>query len=120
MLNTTESSSTDATSALIPRSTKQVCSGNVVVFDDGSVVVVTHSDVEGYDDDDDSRKSMSVAAGNELWAAAADLSMVYRVKVVGQAALARISCMWLGLREDQKLSGKNLSVSGISVDISVY
>ena len=51
MLNTTQSSLTDATSALIPRSTKQMCSGNVVVFDDGSVVVVTHSDVEGYDDD---------------------------------------------------------------------
>ncbi|KAG2309112.1 hypothetical protein Bca52824_028860 [Brassica carinata] len=118
VLNTTESSLTDATSALITRSTKQVCSGNVVVFDDGSVVVVTHSDVEGYDDD--SRRSMNVAAGNELWAAAADLSMVYRVKVVGQAALARISCMWLGLREDQKLSGKNLSMRGISVDISVY
>ncbi|CAN7061956.1 hypothetical protein IGI04_016627 [Brassica rapa subsp. trilocularis] len=119
VLNTTQSSLTDATSALIPRSTKQVCSGNVVVFDDGSVVVVTHSDVEGYDDDD-SRRSMNVAAGNELWAAAADLSMVYRVKVVGQAALARISCMWLGLREDQKLSGKNLPMRGISVDISVY
>ncbi|KAL1211137.1 Phosphatidylglycerophosphate phosphatase PTPMT1 [Cardamine amara subsp. amara] len=114
----TQSCLTDATSALIPRSMKQVCSGNVVVFDDGSMVVVTHSDVEGYDDDD-SRRSVNVG-GNELWAAAADLSMVYRVKVVGQAALARISCMWLGLREDHKLSGKNLSMGGISVDISVY
>lgn len=114
----TKSCLTDATSALIPRGVKQVCSGNVVVFDDGSMVVVTHSDVEGYDDND-SRRSVNVA-GNELWAAAADLSMVYRVKVVGQAALARISCLWLGLREDHKLSGKNLSMGGISVDISVY
>ena len=114
----TQSSLPDATSALIPRNVKQVCSGNVVVFDDGSMVLVTHSDVEGYDDDD-SQRSMNVA-GNELWAAAADLSMVYRVKVVGQAALARISCLWLKMREDHKLSGKNLSMRGISVDISVY
>ena len=113
MLNT-QSSLPDATSALIPRNMKQVCSGNVVVFDDGSMVLVTHSDVEGYDE-----RSMNVA-GNELWAAAADISMVYRVKVVGQAALARISCLWLGLRENHKLSGKNLSRRGISVDISVY
>jgi len=116
----TQSCLTDATSALIPRNVKQVCSGNVVVFDDGSMVVVTHSDLEGYNDDDSrSRRSVKVN-GNELWAAAADLSMVYRVKVVGQAAMARISCLWLGLREDQKLSGKNLSMGGISVDISVY
>ncbi|CAH8264842.1 unnamed protein product [Arabidopsis lyrata] len=114
----TQSCLTDTTSALIPRNVKQVCSGNVVVFDDGSMVVVTHSDLEGYDDDD-SRRSVKVT-GNELWAAAADLSMVYRVKVVGQAAMARISCLWLGLREDHKLSGKNLSMGGISVDISVY
>ncbi|CAF2095335.1 BnaA05g08340D [Brassica napus] len=102
----TQSSLTDATSALIPSNVKQGCSGNVVVFEDGSMVVVTHSDVEGYDDD--SKRSMNVA-GNELW-----------VKVVGQAALARISCLWLGLRHDHKLSRKNLSMSGIRVDISVY
>ncbi|CAF1700070.1 unnamed protein product [Brassica oleracea var. botrytis] len=110
----TQSSLPDATSALISRNMKQVCSGNVVVFDDGSMVLVTHSDVEGYDE-----RSVNVA-GNELWAAAADISMVYRVKVVGQAALARISCLWLGLRENHKLSRKNLSMGGISVDISVY
>ncbi|KAH0889521.1 hypothetical protein HID58_051950 [Brassica napus] len=110
----TQSSLPDATSALISRNMKQVCSGNVVVFDDGSMVLVTHSDVEGYDE-----RSMNVA-GNELWAAAADISMVYRVKVVGQAALARISCLWLGLRENHKLSRENLSMGGISVDISVY
>ncbi|KAH0849917.1 hypothetical protein HID58_095961 [Brassica napus] len=101
----TQSSLTDATSALI-QECKAVCSGNVVVFEDGSMVVVTHSDVEGYDDD--SKRSMNVA-GNELW-----------VKVVGQAALARISCLWLGLRHDHKLSRKNLSMSGLRVDISVY
>ncbi|CAN6910117.1 unnamed protein product [Brassica oleracea] len=50
VLNTQISSLTDATSALIPGNVKQVCPGNVAVFDDGSVVVVTHSDVEGYDE----------------------------------------------------------------------
>ncbi|XP_048611393.1 phosphatidylglycerophosphate phosphatase PTPMT1-like [Brassica napus] len=64
MVLKTQSSLTDATSALIPRNVKQVCSGNVVVFEDGPMVVVTQSDVEGYDDD--SKRSMNVA-GNELW-----------------------------------------------------
>ncbi|KAH0852169.1 hypothetical protein HID58_017544 [Brassica napus] len=77
MVLKTQSSLTDATSALIPRN------------------------LESYDDD--SKRSMNVA-GNELW-----------VKGVGQAALARISCLWLGLRENHKLS-----MSGIRVDISLY
>ncbi|CDY58014.1 BnaC07g48810D [Brassica napus] len=37
VLNTQISSLTDATSALIPGNVKQVCPGNVAVFDDGSV-----------------------------------------------------------------------------------
>ncbi|CAN8285085.1 unnamed protein product [Cochlearia groenlandica] len=124
VLSTPQSSITEANSTLVPSNVnKQVCSSNVVVFDDGSMVVVTSSDLEGYTDDE-SMMSMNVH-GNELWAAAAaaDLSMVYRVKVVGQAALTRLSCLWLGLRDEDhhKLSGKNLSMGGgISVDISVY
>ena len=91
---------------------------NLVAFDEGSVVVVTESDLEGYD-----ANFQSGSVGSEIWA---DLSVVYRVRVAGQAALARISCMWLR----QKISGENMGrdsscsmrtdrLGGISVDIQV-
>lgn len=94
-----------------------------VSFDDGSAVVVTESDLVGYNP---CRESDNVRS--EIWA---DLRVVYRVRVAGQAALARISCLWLRYREHQKIHGEkvgadgNCSISGshvegISVDIHVY
>ncbi|OIV93368.1 hypothetical protein TanjilG_21079 [Lupinus angustifolius] len=94
-----------------------------VMFDDSSVVVVTESDLEGYDP--------SIHSGtmtSEIWT---DLSVVYRTRVVGQAALARISCLWLRYSTNQKISSEKLSressctirtdhSGGISVDIHVY
>ncbi|KAI3711084.1 hypothetical protein L2E82_40905 [Cichorium intybus] len=48
-------------------------------FDDGSVVVITKADVDGYNDD-----------------AGSDVNLVWRVRVAGQAALARLSSLlWL-------------------------
>ncbi|KAI3439675.1 TYR_PHOSPHATASE_2 domain-containing protein [Psidium guajava] len=92
-------------------------------FDDGSVVVVTESDLVGYDP---SLKCGDVKS--EIWA---DLRVVYRVRYAGQAALARISCLWLRCRAEEKVSGEQLvsdsgcaigsnHLSGISVDIHVY
>ncbi|XP_028762659.1 putative dual specificity protein phosphatase DSP8 [Neltuma alba] len=79
---------------------------DLVTFDDGSVVVVTESDVEGYEP----------AMGREIWA---NVSLVCRVRVVGQAALARISCLWLRYgRHRQASTGNHLG--GISVDIHVF
>lgn len=89
-----------------------------MAFDDGSVVVVTDSDLDGYDS---SHKVNS--EGSEIWA---DLSVVYRVRVASQAAVARISCMWLRCRAHQKiLRESSLSIrtdhlGGINVDIHVY
>ncbi|KAF7828454.1 putative dual specificity protein phosphatase DSP8 [Senna tora] len=89
-------------------------SRDLVTFDDGSVVVVTESDLEGYDPSICSRTG-------EIWA---DLSVVYRVRVAGQAALARISCLWLRYGTHQKVSTEKLSstnhLQGISVNIHVY
>lgn len=99
-------------------------SRDLVKFDDNSVVVVTEQDLEGYDP-----SCESGAMASEIWA---DLSVVYRVRVAGQAALARISCLWLRYgTTDQKISAENLSresncsirsnhLGGISVDIHVY
>lgn len=91
-------------------------------FDDGSVVVVTESDLTGYD------PSLECDAKSEIWA---DLRVVYRVRYAGQKALARISCLWLRCRAQEKVSGEKLvmdsgraigsnHLSGISVDIHVY
>lgn len=98
-------------------------SQNLAAFDDGSVVVVTESDLDGYD----SSQELS-AVGSEIWA---DLSVVYRVRVASEAALARISCLWLRCRAHQKISGEKLGresgcsirtepLGSISVDIHVY
>ncbi|XP_040871869.1 phosphatidylglycerophosphate phosphatase PTPMT1 isoform X2 [Glycine max] len=107
--------------------TSQVAAGSrdLVMFDDNSVVMVTESDLEGYNP-----SSQSGAMASEIWA---DLSVVYRVRVAGQAALARISCLWLRYgTTDQKISTEKLSsresscsiranhLGEISVDIHVY
>ncbi|XP_020226386.1 putative dual specificity protein phosphatase DSP8 [Cajanus cajan] len=96
-------------------------SRDLVMFDDSSVVMVTESDLEGYDP-----SSQSGSMASEIWA---DLSVVYRVRVAGQAALARISCLWLryGTTNDKISKERESSVSiranhlgEISVDIHVY
>ncbi|XP_048435886.1 phosphatidylglycerophosphate phosphatase PTPMT1 [Pyrus x bretschneideri] len=108
---------------LMVKPLQSASSHNLVAFDEGSVVVVTESDLEGYD-----ANFQSGAVGSEIWA---DLSVVYRVRVAGQAALARISCMWLRCGAHQKISGENMGrdsscsmradrLGGISVDIQVY
>ncbi|XP_061337009.1 phosphatidylglycerophosphate phosphatase PTPMT1 [Gastrolobium bilobum] len=97
-------------------------SRDLILFDDSSLVVVTESDLEGYDP-----SSQSETMTSEIWA---DLSVVYRVRVAGQAALARISCLWLRCGTNQKISSEKLNresscsirtnhLGGISVDIRV-
>lgn len=110
---------------LVKASEAAAASKDLVTFDDGSVVVVTESDLEGYEYDP---SIQSGAVSSEIWA---DLSVVYRVRVAGQAALAGIS--WLRLRyfSQPKISGNKMSrensctirtdhLGGISVDIHVY
>jgi hypothetical protein len=104
---------------IIMKAPGSAASQDLVAFDDGSVVVVTESDLEGYDSSLDSG----------IWA---DLSVVYGVRVAGKAALARISCLWFRcgahqrISRDQKLhSDSSCSIradhlGGISVDIHIY
>ncbi|KAB1211464.1 putative dual specificity protein phosphatase DSP8 [Morella rubra] len=109
--------------SLIMKAPISAASRDLVAFDDGSVVIVTESDLEGYNSNLD-----SAALGSEIWA---DLSVVYRVRVAGQAALARISCLWFRYRAHERISGEKLAnesscslragqLRGISVDIHVY
>lgn len=95
----------------------------VAIFDESSVVVITESDLVGYDVNSPDCRSV----GNEILA---ELSLVYRVQFAGQAALARISCLRLSAR--QKALVENLSreknscsvgndqLGGLGVDIHVY
>ncbi|KAF8380557.1 hypothetical protein HHK36_028045 [Tetracentron sinense] len=63
------------------------------------VVMVMESDLEG------SERRDSYVVGNEIWA---ELSLVYRVQFASQAALAKLSCLWLRCHERQNLSKKKL------------
>ncbi|XP_020084677.1 putative dual specificity protein phosphatase DSP8 [Ananas comosus] len=71
---------------------------NFVAFDESTFVVVTKSDLEGYNDGDSGMHNV----GNSIWA---ELSVVYKVQFAGQAAIARLSYFYLRCRA---LSEKSL------------
>ncbi|XP_058221705.1 phosphatidylglycerophosphate phosphatase PTPMT2 [Rhododendron vialii] len=84
-------------------------------FDDGSIVMVTESDLVGYDATHDS----GLVGNNSL----AELTLACRVQVASQAAITRISCLWLRCHHWKKLLGSSLGpeqVGCIAVDISIY
>ncbi|KAL9231162.1 hypothetical protein vseg_006420 [Gypsophila vaccaria] len=97
--------------------------GKLFAFDDRAVVVVTATDLDGYDP-----CHPSVEGGQVL----ADLNVIYKARVVGQAALARLSCLWLRCQTQQKIAEEQLhrkgsctiraeQISGnLTVDIHVY
>ncbi|KAL2903119.1 putative dual specificity protein phosphatase DSP8 [Bienertia sinuspersici] len=109
---------------VVVRSSGFSSAGNVIEFDDCSVVVVTKSDLDGYD----SSKPLNVEDSQIL----ADLNVIYKVRVAGQAALARLSCLWLRCQTQQKIADEQLlrqgsctiradQISGsLTVDIHVY
>ncbi|KAL3331080.1 hypothetical protein AABB24_034734 [Solanum stoloniferum] len=102
--------------SMIPRSSI-FSRRNLLAFDDGAVVVITETDLDGYNSSVDSR-----VAGSELWA---DLNLIYRVRVAGGAALARLSCMWLRCHTDQKIPNQKLTaeskqLESFTVDIHVF
>ncbi|KAL6985925.1 Phosphoric monoester hydrolase [Sarracenia purpurea var. burkii] len=93
-----------------------------VAFDDGSVVLVTEADLDGYDPSHDSG-----AVGSKIWT---DLSLVYRIQVTGQAALTRLSCLWFRCHTQKMTDKKHQSrincpimadqMEVLSVNIHVY
>lgn len=83
----------------------------VAAFDDGSVVLVSESDLDGYDE--------SVESGLTHNQVLVDLNLACRgVQVASQAAISRLSFLWLRYHSTQKMSTKKLG--GIGVDIHVY
>ncbi|XP_068650608.1 phosphatidylglycerophosphate phosphatase PTPMT2-like [Aristolochia californica] len=95
-----------------------------VAFDESSsVVVVTESDLDGYDGTHESG-----IVGNDIWT---EWGLVYRVQFAGQAALTRISCLWIQCHARPKITpeqpgGKKScsaevdQLGGMGVDIPVY
>ncbi|PIA28724.1 hypothetical protein AQUCO_06700029v1 [Aquilegia coerulea] len=95
-------------------------SRDVTAFDDNSVVVITESDLDGYDDSNEVANNIC----------APEVSIVYKVQFASQAALARLSGLRLRYVAPQ-LSGKKLGsknscsvgadkLGGVGVDIHVY
>lgn len=118
----TWSSSSSYNPMRISRPLSFVSSTNVFAFDDGSVVLVSEADVDGYDPNHESG-----AVGGNMWG---DLSLVYRVRVAGQSALAKLSYLWLRyethkISRDKMLEGSSCltkadKVANVSVDIHIY
>lgn len=85
---------------------------DTAAFDDGSVVVITESDLDGYDASFDAGVSATEMLGEG--------SLAGRFQFASQAAIARLSCLWLRCYADQKTSRKPGPLSSLGIDIRVY
>ncbi|XP_017422572.1 phosphatidylglycerophosphate phosphatase PTPMT1 isoform X2 [Vigna angularis] len=104
-----------STNLLVRASEGALDSQDVVIFDDSSFVMVTGSDLEGYNPSNESR-----TVASEIWA---DLRVVYRVRIAGQAAFQRISCLWLRYGTNHNTftaKPSNRHLGEINVDIHMY
>ena len=88
-------------------------------FDDGSAVLVTESELDGYDASCDSG-----LVGNDMLA---EHGLACKVQFASRAAISRLSCLWLGCHPDQKSSMKKPGssiggnqLSSIAADIQAY
>lgn len=79
----------------VVKSPALITTRNLVAFDDSSFVVVSESDLDGYDGDVGPSN-----VGNSVWA---ELSLVYRVQFASQAALARLSCVWVRCQTNREI-----------------
>ncbi|MBA0741269.1 hypothetical protein Gogos_014434 [Gossypium gossypioides] len=100
----------DSCSMIIKKTLVVPAKQDTAVFDDGSVVVVTELDLDGYDASFDTD-----VLSNEMLD---EGSLAGRLQFASQAAMTRLSCLWLRCRAEQKASRKLLSSLGI--DIRVY
>ncbi|KAL7167185.1 hypothetical protein ACSBR2_037790 [Camellia fascicularis] len=83
---------------LILTTPKFLAARDLKAFDDSSVVLITKADLDGYDPSHES------AVGSKTWT---DLSLVCRIQVTGQAALAKLSCLRLRSHTQQKVSSES-------------
>ncbi|CAA0842732.1 Putative dual specificity protein phosphatase DSP8 [Striga hermonthica] len=91
-------------------------------FDENSLVVITESDLDGYDEEKN-HGSDSTGKKNML----AEVNLACKVHFASQAAISRLSCLWVRCQTGQKVSRKKLSsnvrngrIGTMGVDIHVY
>ncbi|KAI3468996.1 hypothetical protein Pfo_025659 [Paulownia fortunei] len=107
---------------LFYRSPRLLAARDLFAFDDGSMVVITEADLDGY------HPGNASDVRNEIWA---DVNLICQVKIVSDAALARLSCLWVRCHRHQKTSSEKLTGDGasavgtpplgnINVDIHVF
>ncbi|KAH0464678.1 hypothetical protein IEQ34_004781 [Dendrobium chrysotoxum] len=70
-------------------------SPHLSTLEDSSFVMISKSDLDGYD------------GNSSLWA---ELSLVYRMQFASQAAIARLSCLWLRCHDDKKRGVESCSL----------
>ncbi|KZV45079.1 hypothetical protein F511_29400 [Dorcoceras hygrometricum] len=89
-------------------------------FDYGSIVVVDESDLDGYEENRDSNPG-----GRNMMT---EVNLACRVQFVRQAAIARLSCLWLRTHSEQKeVTRKKMGnsvgssqIGSLGVDVHVY
>ena len=72
-----------------PTSPVFLATRNLITLDEKTFVMVSESDLEGYNAD-----ALAVNMGSGLW----EISLVYRVQFASQAAFAGFSYLWLQCR----------------------
>ncbi|XP_073152979.1 phosphatidylglycerophosphate phosphatase PTPMT2-like [Henckelia pumila] len=88
-------------------------------LDYGSIVVVDESDLDGYEENPDSK----IGGRNMM----SEANLACRVQFASQAAIARLSCLWLRTHSEQKVTRKKMGssvgssrIGSLGVDVHVY
>ncbi|KAF8728112.1 hypothetical protein HU200_018691 [Digitaria exilis] len=80
---------------------------NLVAFDDSAFVMVSESDLEGYNAD-----ALALNMSSGLW----EISLIYRVQFASKAAFAGFSYLWLRCRPCKEALPENLGREACSLE----
>ncbi|WVZ57636.1 hypothetical protein U9M48_007997 [Paspalum notatum var. saurae] len=80
---------------------------NLVAFDDSTFVMVSESDLEGYNAD-----ALALNMGSGLW----EISLIYRVQFASKAAFAGFSYLWLRCRACKEALPENVGRESCSLE----
>ncbi|EER94483.1 hypothetical protein BDA96_01G321100 [Sorghum bicolor] len=81
---------------------------NLVAFDDSAFVMVSESDLEGYNSD-----ALALNMGSGLW----EISLIYRVQFASKAAFAGFSYLWLRCRACKEALPENVGRESCSLEV---
>lgn len=80
----------------------------LVAFDDSAFVMVSESDLEGYNAD-----ALALNMGSRLW----EISLIYRVQFASKTAFAGFSYLWLRCRACKEALPENLGRDSCSLEV---